>query len=248
MIIAGVAITYYGLGETTYGYGLVVMALAALTAVEAYRSNHGARKAVRPSPEPGQAGVIYRPVGELSDLFTIKELHRYSATVRRAFLEKLAGLPWETVTKNREASFYSMKDIMLHMIDNEDMVLSREVLKSPDYKKPRDWAEYTDMRMIIQLSDEVQKRTDAYLDKAEERELARRVNFNVRSGSFDLAAEECLMQSFTEQLYHMGELIALMWQEDIEPPKMQWFFNNPRARPPGVLEGFAGERDIHSVR
>ena len=55
------------------------------------------------------------------------------------------------------------------------------------------------------------------------------MNFTVRSGSFDLSAEECIIQSFTEQLYHMGELIALLWQEDIEPPKMQWFFNNPRS-------------------
>ena len=162
-------------------------------------------------------------------MFTIRELHQYSSTVRRAFLQTLAGLPWETVTKNREASFYSMKDIMLHIIDNEDMVLNREVLKSPDYKKPRDWAEYTDMRMITDYSNEVEKRTNAYLDKVDERELARRVNFTVSFGSFDLSAEECLLQSFTEQLYHMGELIALLWQEDIEPPKMQWFFNNPKA-------------------
>jgi hypothetical protein len=28
----------------------------------------------------------------------------------------------------------------------------------------------------------------------------------------------------------MGELIALLWQEDIEPPRMQWFWNNPRTR------------------
>jgi uncharacterized damage-inducible protein DinB len=87
--------------------------------------------------------------------------------------------------------------------------------------------------MIADYSNEVEKRTNAYLDKADERELARRVNFTVRFGSFDLSAEECLLQSFTEQLYHMGELIALLWQEDIEPPKMQWFFNNPRASTSG---------------
>ena len=74
-------------------------------------------------------------------MFTVRELHQYSSTVRWAFLEKLASLPWEAVTKNREASFYSMKDIMLHMIDNEDMVVSGQILKVPDYKKARDWDE-----------------------------------------------------------------------------------------------------------
>jgi uncharacterized damage-inducible protein DinB len=161
-------------------------------------------------------------------LFTIRELHRYSSTVRRAFLDRLASLPWEVVTKNREASYYSMKDIMLHMIDNEDMVVNGQILKVPDYGRARDWEEYKDMPMIREHLDEVENKTEAYLEKADENELGRRVNFTVRSGSFDLSAEECLMQSFTEQLYHMGELIALLWQENIEPPRMQWFWNNPR--------------------
>jgi uncharacterized damage-inducible protein DinB len=163
-------------------------------------------------------------------LFTIKELHQYSSKVRRAFLEKLRSLPWETVIKNREASFYSMKDIMLHMIDNEDMVVSGQILKVPDCKRARDWEEYSDMPMIREHLDEVEKRTKDYLEKADENELGRRVDFTVRSGTFDLSAEECLMQSFTEQLYHMGELIALLWQENIEPPRMQWYWNGPRTR------------------
>jgi uncharacterized damage-inducible protein DinB len=161
-------------------------------------------------------------------LFTIKELHQYSSTVRRAFLEKLASLPWGTVTKNREASYYSMKDIMLHMIDNEDMVVSGQILKVPNYKRARVWEEYSNILMIREHLDEVEKKTKAYLEKADENELGRRIDFTVRSGSFDLFVEECLMQSFTEQLYHMGELIALLWQENIEPPRMQWFWNNPR--------------------
>jgi len=163
-------------------------------------------------------------------LFTVKELHQYSSTVRRAFLEKLASLPWEAVTKNREASYYNMKDIMLHMIDNEDMVVSGQILKVPDYKRARDWEEYRDMLMIREHLDEVEKKTKAYLEKVNESELGRRISFTVRSGTFDLSVEECLLQSFTEQLYHMGELIALLWQENIEPPRMQWFWNNPRTR------------------
>jgi MFS family permease len=37
-VIAGVAITFYGLTDTTYVYGLVVMVLAAVTTIEAYRT------------------------------------------------------------------------------------------------------------------------------------------------------------------------------------------------------------------
>ena len=164
-------------------------------------------------------------------MFNVKELYQFSSTVRRRFLEKLESLPWESVTKNREASYYSMKDILLHMIDNEEMVVNWQVPgRGAEYKRGRDWREYTDMQMIRKHLDEVEERTRAYLDRVDEQELRRRVNFTVPSGTFDLSVEESLLQSFTEQLYHMGELIALLWQEDIEPPRMQWFWNNPRAR------------------
>jgi len=164
-------------------------------------------------------------------MFDAKELYQYSSTVRRRFLEKLETLPWESVTKNREASYYSMKDILLHIIDNEDMIVNWQVPgRGAEYKRRRDWGEYSDMQMIRDHLDEVEKKTRVYLERADEQELRRRVNFTVRSGTFDLSVEECLLQSFTEQLYHMGELIALLWQDSIEPPRMQWFWNNPRAR------------------
>ena len=85
------------------------------------------------------------------------------------------------------------------------------------------------MQMITDHLDEVEKKTSFYLKNIEKDELERKVKFNVSTGdTFDLSVEESLFQSFTEQLYHIGELITLLWQIDVEPPKMQWFWNNPR--------------------
>ena len=33
---------------------------------------------------------------------------------------------------------------------------------------------------------------------------------------------DALMQVTFEQAHHLGELIALVWQQDIEPPEMTW--------------------------
>jgi uncharacterized damage-inducible protein DinB len=65
-------------------------------------------------------------------MFDVKELYQYSSTVRRKFLEKLESLPWESVTKNREASFYSMRNILMHMIDNEDWVVKHPRAQSQE--------------------------------------------------------------------------------------------------------------------
>ena len=161
-------------------------------------------------------------------MMDIRDLHTYSVTVRRRFAGKLEELPWSEVIKNREASHLSMRNILLHIIDNEDWIVNYAIFeKTKEYSK-RNWDEYTDMAMIFTHMDEVEKKTRDYLSKVDEKELKKHVNFELSSGkSYDLSIEECLFQSFTEQLYHMGELIALLWQDNIEPPQMQWFNNRP---------------------
>ncbi|MGP8070990.1 MAG: DinB family protein [Candidatus Bathyarchaeia archaeon] len=158
-------------------------------------------------------------------------MYSYSARVRRNFAEKLAELPVDVVVKNREASFYTMKNILVHMIDNEDWIVNWVIHgKSREYVRKKS-EEYTDMTQVLQHLAEVEGKTRAFLKAANEQEFDRRVDFVLSSGkTFNLSVEECLFQSFTEQIYHLGELIALLWQDNIEPPRMQWFWNNPRER------------------
>ena len=169
-------------------------------------------------------------------MLDIRELYRYSSSVRRKFLEKLGTLPWDETIRNREASFYSMRNILIHMIDNEDWIVNWVIRgRSTEYKRARKSEEYTDIRMIEDHLEEVEGRTKAYLERADADELQRHVNFVLLSSgdSFDLSFEECLFQSLTEQLYLIGDLIALLWQEDIEPPRMQYFYS----RQPGKHGG-----------
>jgi uncharacterized damage-inducible protein DinB len=160
-------------------------------------------------------------------LIDIKTLYGYSSRVRRKFLEKLAELPWEEVTRNREASWYSMTNIMVHMIDNEDWIVNWVINnKATEYRRQRKFEEYKSIAMIRDHLAEVEERTRVYIAKTDTQELQRMVKFTLSSGmTFDMTVEESLFQTFTEQLYHLGEIIALLWQDNIEPPKMQWFYN-----------------------
>jgi uncharacterized damage-inducible protein DinB len=167
-------------------------------------------------------------------MMNIPELYDYSSRVRRRFTIKLSELPWEDVIKNREASYYSMRNILLHMIDNEDWMVNWVIYnKSSEYKREKKADEFRNMGEVLAHLDQVEARTKEYFKNiaAKTGEYERRVNFVTSSGKvFDLSVEECLFQSFTEQLYHLGEEIALLWQENIEPPQMQWFWNNPRSK------------------
>jgi uncharacterized damage-inducible protein DinB len=165
----------------------------------------------------------------MPSVFSIQELYAYSARVRGRFAEKLTELSWEQCEKNREASFYSMKNILLHMIDNEDWIVNWIIQGRAAQCVRRKSDEYTSMAMVLKHLDEVQQKTKSYLAGADEEELSRRFDVKFTSGTFNLSVEELLFQSFTEQLYHIGELIGLLWQENVEPPRMQWFWNNPRS-------------------
>ena len=166
-------------------------------------------------------------------LFTIPELYDFSSRVRHRFAGRLSELSWDEVIRNREASYYCMRNILLHTIDNEDWMVNWVIHnRSREYKRLKNAEEYTDMKQVISHMDDVEARTRRYLESIngrEETEFKRRINLVLSSGkSFDLSVEEALFQSFTEQLYHIGELIALLWQDNVEPPQMQWFNNNPR--------------------
>lgn len=166
-------------------------------------------------------------------MFTIQELYNYSSRVRRKFVRRLAKLSNETLSDDKEASFHSMKNILVHMIYVEDWLVNSAILgKKGEYREPK-FESFSNMRMVIAYLAEVESSTEAYLKRATEDEL--RKNLKLRFSSrqkraFDLTPEECILQSITEQLYHIGELIALLWQQNLEPPSMQWFLNNPRSQ------------------
>ena len=109
-------------------------------------------------------------------------------------------------------------------------MLSSAILgKGRDYRE-KNFKAFHDMLAVLAYLDKVELKTRAYLKNVGERELRRKVRlqFSPRGAVYDMSVEECLYQSITEQLYHLGELIALLWQEDIKPPSMEWFSNNPR--------------------
>ena len=160
----------------------------------------------------------------------VRELVNYARMVRRRFAEKLSTLPADVVEKNMEASFYSMKNVLLHTIDNEDWIVNYVITGRQDSYARRKWESYSNMGEVTEHMHSVESGTDAFFQSIDDAALARVVVLKTSAGKeFRLSVEECLLQSFTEQLYHMGELIALLWQQNIEPPPMQWFYNNPRA-------------------
>ena len=152
-----------------------------------------------------------------------KNLFKYSQTLRNRYLEQIAQLPWEEVVKSRGASFDSIRNIFLHTIDAEDNLVNYVI---PG--RAKDWVsrnpdEFRDIDSIRKCAGEVESKTKAYVTSMGPTELERKVEMPRREmPSIQVRVEDVLVHVALENIHHFGELIALLWQIDIEPPHIGW--------------------------
>ena len=152
-----------------------------------------------------------------------RNLFEYSQALRNRYLEQLATLPWEEVVKSRGASFDSLRDILLHTLDAEDWMINYVI---PG--RVKDWVsrspdEFQDMDSIRKRAKQVESKTKNYAAKMTPAELERKVQYQ-RLGKppVPVRVEDILIHMAFENVHHYGELIALLWQIDVEPTHMGW--------------------------
>ncbi len=133
------------------------------------------------------------------------DLLEYSQFLRHKYLETLSKLPWPEVVKDRGASFPSLRDIYLHMIFVVDAYINYGLQGNRDYPNVN-FIEYDSIEKIAEYLKDVELRADSNLSKMTPEDLSRN--------------EIVLLDFFQEETHHRGELIALLWQMDIEPPHM----------------------------
>lgn len=116
-----------------------------------------------------------------------------------------------------------MRDILLHTLDAEDRWINYAI---PG--RVKDWVsrspdEFKDIDSIKKRAKEVETKTKNYLARMAPAEFERRVEI-IRSGMppVQVRVEDILIHVAFENVHHFGELIALLWQIDVEPPHMGW--------------------------
>ena len=152
-----------------------------------------------------------------------KALVEYSQSVRSRYIEQMVTLPWEEITKDRGASFDSLRNVLLHTIDAEDRLVNYVITGRTKNWVSRNPEEFHDMNSIKKRAQETESKTKTYLAKLTPKELERKVEFS-RTGMPPtlVRVEDILIHAALENIHHFGELIALLWQIDVEPPHMGW--------------------------
>lgn len=163
-----------------------------------------------------------------------RKIYRYNRSVMDAFARKLERLPWAVVSRDRETTWHSMAGVFHHIVGVYDgwlcyLAQDQDVEEAMAAKR---WDQLTSMREVRRFHEAVWNQVDILMASLTDARLKRKIKAPWQPKACSL--EDALMQVTFETAHHLGEIIAMLWQEDIEPPGMTWLGIN------WALEGRAG--------
>jgi uncharacterized damage-inducible protein DinB len=151
----------------------------------------------------------------------------WNSRSRKEYLDALLRLTREERRKERGASWGSIQDIFLHVIEDyiwwfEKVPQGR--LADSESLVGRDLSE----RDLRRLTRRVDRSVHAIMDSLTTSDLRRPLAVSGKSGDgkpykFTTCLADIVWHMLEEELQHRGELNALFWQMDVDPPTRAWF-------------------------
>lgn len=151
-----------------------------------------------------------------------RTIYEYNWRVLRDYCDALSKLPDRELRKNREATYLSLKSIFQHVLSVHDgwlNVTAQGTSADPVVRK-KDFDDVRSMDDVRAYMEKIIAKEKRFLAKLTNKDLDRGVQPKWKSRPHPL--REALMQVTFEQAHHLGEIIALFWQMDTEPPEITW--------------------------
>lgn len=179
---------------------------------------------------PGKrpSGGEPRKRSKIDELRLIRAWTDWNTKSRSEYLEAILRLPPQQRTKDRGASWGSIQDIFLHVL--EDYVWWFEMVPQGRLEDANA-VKFVGKRMSDAELRALNRRVDglvrSLIDPLKQSDLGR---MYVVSGTVDgkpyrmkLSLADVIWHMLEEELQHRGELNALFWQMGIDPPTRAWF-------------------------
>ena len=158
----------------------------------------------------------------MSELGALRTFYRFNSRVRKKYLETILGLPPEERLKDRGASHPSLQEIYVHVLEALHWWL--------EYVPQDRVGEVRELSGRELTPDQLRTETERadrialdYLEGLSESDLTKEMTcrFPSRAGPPQEAhfpIGDVLWHMVEEELQHRGELNALLWQMDTDPP------------------------------
>jgi len=156
---------------------------------------------------------LWKPM--TTELELIRELYRYNSKGRQGYLRKIWRLPPKARYRDRGASFPSVVDIYMHILDAYRWWFLKVYAKT-DFDEYPLGARYT-LAEARRETRKVDRMLDDFLRDLRPKDLDRRITLPGR-GREQLTIRTMLVHMVEEELQHKGELNALLWQQDVDAP------------------------------
>jgi uncharacterized damage-inducible protein DinB len=158
------------------------------------------------------------------ELRAIREVFEYNMFVRKKYLAFLGKLPKNTLTRDRGASHPSILDIFVHVLDDKKSWFYTYQTGKQDLPETK----ASSLGEARKLESEVDKYIHNFMQKLEPEDIHKPFRFTVSSGPekgqlITWSLKGMLWHQVEEELQHRGEINALLWQEDIDPPVTSWW-------------------------
>lgn len=147
---------------------------------------------------------------------TIRDLYRYNSEVRRKYLRAIWKLSPRQRYRNREASFPSLVDIYMHVLDAYRWWFISVYGKGETFEEYPVGRRYTKSEAEVETKG-VDRLVSRVLREVGPKGLDRVLSWRGRR-PFRIPVRTMLLHMAEEELQHRGEMNALLWQLDVDPP------------------------------
>jgi len=151
----------------------------------------------------------------VDELGLIRELYRYNAKGRRGYLRKIWRLPPKERYRARGASFPTMVDIYMHILDAYRWWFLTVYQKKTFEQYPL--GQRYSLAEARRETDKLDRMLTGILGRLRPSDLRRKMTLPTRRREV-VTVREMLVHMIEEELQHKGELNALLWQLDVDAP------------------------------
>lgn len=155
----------------------------------------------------------------------------YHSWARNKYLDLFERLPWRVLTRKRGATFESMRNVHLHVMAVYASWLVRffgqkqlrPVLKQLDERR---WTRIRSVNRMREIDRMVDSAVQAAARRLGANDFDRKKTVGRYQGIKMIATpREVLWHLVEEDFLHHGEILCMLWQDDIEPPYTGvWWF------------------------
>ncbi|MCI4326850.1 MAG: DinB family protein [Thermoplasmata archaeon] len=175
----------------------------------------------------------------MSEVEWLRRWYGYNAAARHGYFETLSKIPPEELVGDRGASVPTLLDILGHSIGGIETWIVRMSALTGEPLAPYDGPEPTSLEDFRKYERATETQVGRFFSRPTDKDLDR--TFLVPKlppwwhEDFTAGVRSTILHVVDLELQHRGELNALFWQIDVEPPSLDWESFEKMSALPGAV-------------